>query len=119
MQNLFQPQVLKQQDGIPPQCLQRSLATLVANKVYADPYYGTNINNIPGLIENRGREMPDSSPFKVAWWYRTEFKVPAAFKNKHTWLKFHSINYKANIWVNGKLIADTTSIEGAYRLVQP
>ena len=34
----------------------------------------------------------------------------------HTWLKFHSINYKANVWLNGKLIADTTTIEGAYRL---
>lgn len=94
------------------------LATLVANKVYSDPYFGTNINNIPGLIASRGREMPDSSPFKVAWWYRTEFKVPAAYKNKHTWLKFHSINYKANIWLNGKLIADTTTIEGAYRLFE-
>ncbi len=60
--------------------------------------------------------MPEDSPFKVAWWYRTEFKIPADYKNMHTWLKFHSINYKANVWLNGKLIADTTTIEGAYRL---
>ncbi len=60
--------------------------------------------------------MPDGSPFKVAWWYRTEFKLPADYKKMHTWLQFHSINYKANVWLNGKLIADTTTIEGAYRL---
>jgi exo-1,4-beta-D-glucosaminidase len=92
------------------------LAALVANKVYPDPYYGTNINNLPGIIPYPKREMPDGSPFKVAWWYRTEFKIPADYKKMHTWLQFHSINYKANIWLNGKLIADTTTIEGAYRL---
>jgi exo-1,4-beta-D-glucosaminidase len=92
------------------------LAALVANKVYPDPYYGTNINNLPGTIPYPKRDMPDGSPFKVAWWYRTEFQIPADFKKMHTWLQFQSINYKANIWLNGKLIADTTTIEGAYRL---
>ena len=89
---------------------------LVANKVYPDPYYGTNIKNIPGTIPYPKKEMPDDSPFKVAWWYRTEFKMPSDFKKMHTWLQFHSINYRANIWLNGKLIADTSTIEGAYRL---
>lgn len=92
------------------------LAALVANKVYVDPYYGTNFKNLPGAVTERNREMPAVSPFKVPWWYRTEFNLPASYKGMHTWLKFHSINYKANIWLNGKLIADTTSIEGAYRL---
>jgi exo-1,4-beta-D-glucosaminidase len=92
------------------------LAALVANKVYPDPYYGTNIDNLPGIIPYPKRDMPDGSPFKVAWWYRTEFKIPVGYKKMHTWLQLHSINYKANIWLNGKLIADTTTIEGAYRL---
>jgi exo-1,4-beta-D-glucosaminidase len=92
------------------------LAALVANKVYPDPYFGTNINNLPGIITYPKRDMPDDSPFKVAWWYRTEFKIPAEFKNMHTWLQFHSINYKANVWLNGNLIADTARVEGAYRL---
>src|SRR5512147_2137261 len=34
------------------------LAALVANKVYPDPYYGTNINNLPGQIPYPKREMP-------------------------------------------------------------
>ena len=92
------------------------LAALVANKVYPDPYCGTNINNIPGNITYQKNEMPTDSPFKVAWWYRTEFKMPADFKKNAYMAQFHSINYKANIWLNGKLIADTTTIEGAYRL---
>ena len=90
--------------------------TLVENKVYPDPYFGTNIEKIPGYISRRGGEIPGESPFKVSWWYRTLFTLPADFKSRNTWIKFHSINYKANIWLNGHLIADTTTVEGAYRL---
>jgi exo-1,4-beta-D-glucosaminidase len=90
--------------------------TLVENKVYPDPYFGTNIQKIPGYIARRAGEIPEDSPFKAAWWYRTLFNLPSDFKGRHTWIKFHSINYKANIWFNGQLIADTTEIVGAYRL---
>jgi exo-1,4-beta-D-glucosaminidase len=90
--------------------------TLVENKVYPDPYYGTNIESVPGYISRRGGEIPAESPFKASWWYRTVFTLPADFKSRNTWIKFHSINYKANIWLNGHLIADTTTVEGAYRL---
>jgi exo-1,4-beta-D-glucosaminidase len=92
------------------------LAALVRNKLYTDPYYGTNINLLPGHITNRDRHMPDDSPFGVPWWYRTVFHVPSDFKGKNIWLHLNSINYQANIWINGKLMADTSQIEGAYRL---
>jgi exo-1,4-beta-D-glucosaminidase len=92
------------------------LAALVENGVYPDPYYATNMDSLPGTITGRVREMPEDSPFRVPWWYRTEFKLPAKYQGKNIWLNFHSINYKANIWINGQLIADTTLIEGAYRL---
>ena len=32
------------------------------------------------------------------------------------WLKFHSVNYGANLWVNGQKVVDSTLMEGAYRL---
>lgn len=92
------------------------LAALVANKVYPDPYYGTNFNKLPGIITDRNKEMPTDSPFRVPWWFRTEFKLSESYKDKHVWLSFHSINYKANVWLNGRLVADTNFIEGAYRL---
>lgn len=92
------------------------LAALVKNKVFPDPYYGTNIESLPGYYRGGRNEMPADSPFRSSWWYRTVFKVPVDYKEKHAWLKFHSINYKANIWLNGHLVADTTIIEGAYRL---
>jgi exo-1,4-beta-D-glucosaminidase len=92
------------------------VGTLVENKIYPDPYYGTNIVSIPGYISKRSGEIPDDSPFKASWWYRTKFTLPAEFKGRNAWLKLHSINYKANIWLNGQLVADTSEIEGAYRL---
>jgi len=92
------------------------LAALVKNGVYPDPYFGTNIEQIPGAITGRSREMPDDSPFRVPWWYRTEFSLPSGYRDRQVWLHFNSINYRANIWLNGKLLADTTVAEGAYRL---
>jgi exo-1,4-beta-D-glucosaminidase len=90
--------------------------TLVENKVYPDPYFGTNIESVPGYTTDRRNVMPGDSPFKVAWWYRTVFTLPKDYKGRNTWIDFHSINYRANIWLNGHLIADTSAIEGAYRL---
>jgi exo-1,4-beta-D-glucosaminidase len=92
------------------------LAALIANKVYPDPYFGTNIESLPGYVADRKTVIPENSPFKVAWWFRKEFIIPPSIAGSHHWLKFQSINYKANIWLNGKLVADTGSIEGAYRL---
>src|SRR5512135_2573014 len=87
------------------------LGTLVANKVYPDPYYGTNFESLPGYVSGNQRDMPEASPFRVPWWYRTVFALPADVKGRNIFIKFHSINYKANIWLNGKLVADTSKIE--------
>jgi exo-1,4-beta-D-glucosaminidase len=92
------------------------LAALIENKVYPDPYYGTNFESIPGYYTGFDAGMPDDSQFRVPWWFRTKFRLPVEYQGKNLWLNFHSINYKANIWLNGKLIADTSEIEGAYRL---
>jgi exo-1,4-beta-D-glucosaminidase len=92
------------------------VGTLVTDKVYPDPYFGTNIESLPGYFSKREGEIPDASPFRIPWWYRTVFPLPAEYKGKNIFIKFHSINYKANVWLNGKLVADTSKIEGAYRL---
>jgi exo-1,4-beta-D-glucosaminidase len=89
------------------------LAALVANKEYANPYYGNNYFELPGIHR---WDKPEGNPFESPWWYRTEFEVPAGYSGKHIWLKFHSVNYRANLWVNGQKVADSTQIEGAYRL---
>jgi exo-1,4-beta-D-glucosaminidase len=89
------------------------LAALVANKVYADPYYGNNYFELPGI---RRWDIPEGNPFESSWWYRTEFELPADYSGKHIWLNFHSVNYRANLWINGQKVVDSTQMEGAYRL---
>ena len=91
------------------------LAALVENGVYQDPYYGDNLKSISGYREGRWLSMPKESPFYPAWWYRKEFEMPEKMTQKNLVLHFDGINYRANIWLNGKLIADTTKVIGMFR----
>ena len=95
-------------------------AVLVENGVYKDPYYGMNLRNFPGVEYKIGgqfanEEMPANSPFAVPWWYRKEFEIPAADNGKQIWIEFHGINYRAEIWINGKKIAGPEEVVGSFR----
>lgn len=79
------------------------LGSLVANKVYSNPYFGENLAKIP------------TDQFAVSWWYTTRFEIEEKFKNHYANLKIDGINYKANIWLNGTLITDQDTIYGTYR----
>lgn len=97
------------------------LSALVEDKVYPDPYVGMNLRSIPGttypIFEDFSNiQMPPSSPFRQAWWYRTEFKLPAQFKGKTLWLEFDGVNYRANVWMNGVQIATSDQLAGTWRL---
>jgi exo-1,4-beta-D-glucosaminidase len=99
------------------------LAALVAAGVYQDPYFGMNLRSIPGTSYRIGQNfsnlpMPSDSPFRVSWWYRTEFKLPADYRGKTLWLHFDGINFRANIWVNGHQIATSDQVAGAYRVFE-
>ncbi len=96
------------------------LAALVKNNVYHDPYFGMNLRNIPGTTYPIGKNfsnlpMPDDSPFKTPWWYRTSFQLPANFAGKQIWLHFGGINYRATIWLNGHQIAGPGQVVGMWR----
>jgi len=95
------------------------VGALVADKTYRDPAYAVNLDSFPGMSHSNkelfaNTDMPDGSPFKCSWWYRTEF-VPPAGAGKNVWLNFLGINYRANIWVNGQKIADNNDVAGTYR----
>jgi exo-1,4-beta-D-glucosaminidase len=99
------------------------LNALVEDKVYPDPYTGTNLRSIPGtsypIFEDFSNiMMPPASPFRGSWWYRTEFKLPADYKGKNIWLGFDGINYRANVWMNGVRIASSDNVIGTWRLFQ-
>ena len=97
------------------------LAAQVAAGIYPDPYYGMNLRKLPGSDYKMGATfsrlpMPEDSPYRCAWWYRKQVRIPATSRDKTTWLHFGGINYRANVWVNGQLVANDQQIAGAYRV---
>ena len=95
------------------------LGALVEAGVHPDPFFGTNLRTIPGqgpAAQNfSNHPMPDDSPFKVPWWFRTEFRVPAD-AGRHLRLQLDGINYRATAWLNGKRLGPT--LVGAYRVFE-
>ncbi len=99
------------------------VAALVKDHVYPDPGFGMNLRAFAGAsypigINFSNIYMPPDSPYRVSWWFRTEFRVPAEYKGKTLWLRFDGINYRANVWLNSKRIADSAGMAGAWRLFE-
>ncbi|MGI5452001.1 glycoside hydrolase family 2 protein [Streptomyces sp. CA-249302] len=76
------------------------LAALLANGVYADPFYSTNQQKIP------------KADFQVPWWYRSDFTV--ADTSERTYLDFSGVISAADVYVNGKQVATAKDVTGAY-----
>lgn len=79
------------------------LGTLVAQGIIEAPYFGENLKRI------------SPKPFHIPWWFATEFNLETDQRKHFAVLNFDGINYKANVWLNGKRVADATEINGAYR----
>lgn len=82
------------------------LYTLVRHGVYENPYHGMNLQTIP------------TEPFQIAWWYRTEFTLHEEYTHRTVLLELDGINYSANLWLNGSLLAGREQILGAFRQFQ-
>jgi len=80
------------------------LAALARNNVYKDIYVGDNFDKIP------------KKQFEVPWWYRTNFTLDHLLGGEQYNLVFEGINYKANIWLNGRLVASADSVEEPFRM---
>lgn len=91
------------------------LSALVTAGVYADPYYGENMKSIPGYQDGMWLRHLEESPFRVPWWYRCEFDLGATKEDRFFTLHLDGINYKANIWLNGKKIAGQDQVVGMFR----
>jgi exo-1,4-beta-D-glucosaminidase len=99
------------------------LSALIASHVYPDPYFGMNLRSISGASYPVGMNfsnlpMPPASPFRHSWWYRTDFKLSAGYHGKTIWLCFDGINFRANVWLNGRQIAAADKMAGAWRLFE-
>lgn len=80
------------------------LGALVNDGVYTNTFYGTNFARIP------------RDSFSNAWWFRHEFSLSGKRAAEDADLIFEGINYRANIWLNGRQIGRTNELFGAYRI---
>ena len=100
------------------------VAAQVASGEFKDPYFGMNLRNMPGMTYPIGLNsfsnvpMDKDSPYAASWWYRTEFRVPRAYAGRYMWLHFQGINYRADIWLNGRKLAESRDVQGAYRIYE-
>jgi len=100
-----------------------ALNALVKSGVYPDPRIGLNNFRIPDASDefNTKHDLAKYShlpgkvnPWKDPWWYRTEFHLPKACAGKRIWLDFDGINYRADVWMNAREIADGQRVVGAF-----
>ena len=77
------------------------LEALRADGTYPDPYYGMN------LLERVPQDL-----YEQDWWYRTTFDAPVGHSTYQ--LNFPGINYRAEVWLNGHLVAGSDQIVGMY-----
>ncbi len=80
------------------------LGSWATTGVIKDPYFGINMQEI------------DYEQFKQPWWFRTTFMVNASDLQKKVSLRFNGINYRADLWVNGKKVVGKDEFAGTYRM---
>jgi len=96
------------------------VAAQVKSGLLPDPFYAMNLRQYPGVSYPIGFNfsnipMPPDSPYACSWWFRKEFTLPHEYAGKIVWLNFRGINYRANIFFNGKQIANSNEVAGAWR----
>lgn len=101
------------------------LTALVRNGIYPNPYVDMNNMLIPDMNDEYNQDydlikyshIEGVNPWKDPYWFRTEFVCSNQInkENLHQWLNLGEINYKAEIWLNGHLIADTNQVIGMER----
>ena len=100
------------------------LNAMVENKVYPDPRLDMNNYLIPDISDSfnikhnltKYSYLPDhTNPWKDPYWFRTEFSIPAGEREKQVWLNFDGINYRGEVWLNGKEISDSSEMVGMFK----
>ncbi len=96
---------------------------LVENGVYPNPRLNMNNYLIPDISNRFNAKynltkfsyLPNhQNPWKSPYWFRTEFKIPENDRDRQVWLNFDGINYRGDVWLNGKQIADSTEMVGMF-----
>jgi exo-1,4-beta-D-glucosaminidase len=98
------------------------LTGLVRQGVYPDPYQGMNNMLIPDASDEFNQQyqlekyshLPGvGNPWKKPYWFRTTFDWQPSAGQQH-FLVLKGINYRAEVWLNGTRVADSTQLVGMF-----
>ena len=81
------------------------LTTMLENRMFPAPEFSMNNNSIPDIYDV-GNDF-------YTFWFVRPFMMKAVPDGQHVWLNFRGINYKADIFLNGKRI-NTSTHEGMF-----
>lgn len=81
-----------------------AMAVLMDNGVYP-----------ANLLDGNSYRNVDRSQFDSPWWWVTDFALPPLADGQHAALELDGISYRADVYVNGKLVASADSIMGPFR----
>lgn len=76
------------------------MGALMANGHHPDVFYSTTM-----------RDEVDAARFTVPWWFRTLVAVP---ERGRTHVRLDGVIPRADLWVNGSLVAGASELAGAY-----
>ncbi len=100
------------------------LRALVNANIYPDPHFDLNNFLIPDASDSLNKRLNlekyshiknHPNPFKNPYWFRTEFNIEKENTNNNIWLNFDGINYRADVWINGKQLTNAKNMVGMFK----
>ena len=82
------------------------MAGLVGDGTYRDLFYGRRLQEVSAPYARQ--------KFHVPWWYRATFDIAPTAAPLHTFLRINGVIASADVWLNGKKLADHGQVAGAY-----
>jgi len=79
------------------------LGALVDDQVYKHIFFDQRLSTF------------SDTPFNHPWWYRTSFRLESFPPGQQVMLRFNGINYRADVWLNGRLVASADTLAGSFR----
>ena len=103
--NLLTMKPFDKEGWIPARVPGTVLTTLMKNGKYQNPEFGLNNELIPD-IEKVGSDF-------YTYWFLQRFEIDNVKPGNHIWLNFRGINYKSDVYLNGKRV-NTQTLEGMF-----
>ena len=68
----------------------------------------------PKLLERENYKNYDNKRFLVPWFFKKSFRLDGLKDHEHVRLLFEGLDYSANIYLNGKLVASRDTVRGPF-----